>query len=51
MPNLVVGLILLGIVIAAVAKIVAEKKQGAKCIGCPHGKSCGKDGGCDHHML
>lgn len=33
-----IGLILL-IVVVAVTKIIREKKQGSKCIGCPASKS------------
>jgi hypothetical protein len=44
MGNLVVVLIILAIVAGAIGKIVVEKRSGAKCIGCPHGKST--DGSC-----
>jgi hypothetical protein len=37
MTNIIVALILLGIVGSAIAKIIIEKKKGAKCIGCPYG--------------
>ena len=29
------------ILAAAITYIIRAKKNGAKCIGCPHGKSCG----------
>ena len=38
--------IIIGILIAIAAAIVfflvRQKKQGVTCIGCPHGKQCGK---------
>jgi len=39
MANIIVILIILAIIAGAIAKIVVEKRKGAKCIGCPHGKS------------
>lgn len=33
MANIIVSIIILIIVIAAIAKIVIEKRKGAKCIG------------------
>ena len=40
--------VLVAIIGGAVAYIIREKKRGAKCIGCPHSKTCGakKDCGC-----
>lgn len=46
MGNIIVGIIILAIVVAAIAKIVIEKKKGAKCIGCPYSKAAG--GNCCH---
>lgn len=46
MGNIIVGVIILAIVVAAIAKIVVEKKRGAKCIGCPYSKTGG--GNCCH---
>lgn len=37
MANVIVAVILLGIISAAIAKVIIEKKRGNKCIGCPHG--------------
>ena len=37
MSNIIVILIILSIISAAIAKIIIEKKKGAKCIGCPYG--------------
>jgi hypothetical protein len=40
MSNIIVILVILAIVCAAITKIVIEKKNGARCIGCPSsGKS------------
>lgn len=36
MTDIIVTLIILGIVGAAITKIIIEKKRGAKCIGCPY---------------
>jgi hypothetical protein len=38
MANLIVILIIAAIIAGSIAKIVVEKRNGAKCIGCPHGK-------------
>lgn len=40
--------VVVGAVVAAAGRYVyKEKKRGAKCIGCPAGKSCGGGQGCD----
>lgn len=39
MGNIILVLVISAIIIAAIAKIVIEKKKGAKCIGCPHAYS------------
>ena len=36
--------IILIIIAGAILYIVKQKKSGAKCIGCPYAKTCGKDG-------
>jgi len=46
MSDIIIALIILVIVGAAIAYIVKEKKRGVKCIGCPHGATCGSKGGC-----
>ncbi len=46
MDNLIALLVIVLIVGLAIAYIVKEKKNGAKCIGCPSGKSCGSSCGC-----
>lgn len=37
MENLIVSLIILAIVSASVARIVREKRKGARCVGCSMG--------------
>ena len=44
MTDLIVAAVVALILGAAVRYIYKEKKSGAKCVGCPHAKSCG--GGC-----
>ena len=44
--NIVIIALVLMILAAIVFYIVKEKKNGAKCIGCPNAKTCGKSGGC-----
>ena len=39
--NLLILAVVAVILIAVVAYIVREKKSGAKCIGCPHSRTCG----------
>ena len=46
MQDIIVGIILVAILGAAGAYIGKQKKKGAKCIGCPHSKTCGKGGFC-----
>ena len=47
MSNLIVALIILAILGSAGAKLYIEKKNGAKCIGCPHGgRTNTKKGSC-----
>lgn len=36
MGNIIVGLILIAIIALATLKVVADKKNGVKCAGCPH---------------
>lgn len=47
MTNIIVIIIILAIITGAIAKIVVEKRNGAKCIGCPHGKSSGSNCSCE----
>ncbi|MDF2545150.1 MAG: hypothetical protein K0R93_48 [Anaerosolibacter sp.] len=49
MSNIIVILVILAIVGAAIAKIVIEKKKGAKCIGCPSGGTSKSNCGCNTH--
>ena len=46
MADFVVIAAIVLIVGGAVRYIRKAKKRGVKCIGCPKGCSCGKDGGC-----
>ena len=52
MINLLIVVILLAIVGGASLYIYKQKQSGAKCIGCPHAKTCGGQcgncGGCGH---
>lgn len=43
MENIIPVIVILIIVALAVGYIVKEKKSGAKCIGCPHSKTCKGD--------
>lgn len=47
MDNIVVIIIILAIITGAIAKVVIEKRNGNKCIGCPHGKSSDIECNCD----
>ena len=53
-------IVILAVVVAAAARYIYKaKKSGVKCIGCPSGKTCGKQtacsgscascSGCSHH--
>ena len=42
MANLIIGIILLLIIVAAITYIVKEKKRGVKCIGCPAAGQCSR---------
>lgn len=48
MSNLIIIAILVVVLGGAILYIYKEKKSGTKCIGCPAGKTCGKNcqGGC-----
>jgi len=47
MINIIVILVILAIVSAAIAKIISEKRKGAKCIGCPYSGSDKSNCSCD----
>ena len=47
MGNIIVSIVILTIVIAAVAKIVIEKRKGARCVGCPYSKTGNSNCSCD----
>ena len=42
MANVIVVAVVLGIIGAAIAYIVKEKKKGVQCIGCPAAAECAK---------
>lgn len=46
MADIIVIAIILVIVAGAIAKIVSEKKKGAKCVGCPYSNANGSGSGC-----
>ncbi len=46
MENIILIILLIAIIGFAVIYIYKEKKNGAKCIGCPHAKNCRKES-CD----
>ena len=49
LENIIIIAVLLLIVGAAAWYVIRAKRQGQKCIGCPHGKSCSsKKEGCSH---
>ncbi len=41
MGNVIAIAVLVLILAAAVGYVYKAKKSGAKCVGCPHAKSCG----------
>ena len=41
MGNFLVILIIASILSLSIKKIVAEKRKGVRCVGCPHSSSCG----------
>lgn len=49
MANIIVTLVLLTIISAAIAKIIVEKKKGAKCIGCPYSENSKSNCSCNTH--
>ena len=46
MINIVIVAVIAIVVGAALTYIIRAKKNGAKCIGCPHSKDCGGSCGC-----
>lgn len=47
MSNIIVTLVILGIICAAIVKIVIEKKKGTKCIGCPSSSTSKSKSSCN----
>lgn len=49
MANIIVGIVIVSIIGLAIAKVISEKRKGAKCIGCPHAGLNKKDNcGCNN---
>lgn len=48
--DIIVLLIIATIVIAAIAKIVIDKKNGVQCAGCPAGKTCSSKSACSSNQ-
>ncbi len=46
MENIIVGIVILSIITLATAKVISEKRKGAKCIGCPHSGYNNKGSNC-----
>lgn len=44
--DIIAAIAIVVIVGLAIGYIVKEKRRGAKCIGCPHAGSCGKNCSC-----
>ena len=44
--NIIASLILIAILGGAIYYIIKSKKNGQKCIGCPHAKQCGDKCNC-----
>jgi hypothetical protein len=44
--NIIVFSILAAMIAGAIAKIVIDKKNGVKCSGCPHSKTCSNKDAC-----
>lgn len=49
MANAIVVSVILIIISLSIAKIVSEKRRGAKCIGCPLAGSKNNNSGCGCH--
>jgi len=47
MANIIVILVILGIITAAIAKIIIEKRKGVKCVGCPSSPSSKSNCNCN----
>lgn len=46
MENIIVLSIVVLAIAGALAKIIVDKKNGVKCSGCPHSKTCSNKDGC-----
>ena len=41
MSDFIIIVVLLAVLGTAAAYVIRSKKNGAKCVGCPHAKTCG----------
>lgn len=46
MANVIVVLIIVLIISLALFKVIKDKKNGVKCSGCPHSKTCSSKNSC-----
>ena len=46
MENIIIVVVLLAVLGLAVRYVVKAKKNGQKCIGCPHARECANKGNC-----
>ena len=47
MDNIIATVVLIAIIGGALAYIINAKKNGQKCIGCPHSKKCSSKKNCN----
>ena len=47
MTDIIVAVVLIGIIGSAIVYIIRARKRGAKCIGCPYAKTCGRKMDCN----
>lgn len=51
MENIIVGLVLILIFTASIAKIIIEKRKGVKCVGCPYSGNTNGSCNCSINQL
>lgn len=49
--NIIVFLIIAAMVFAAISKIIIDKRNGVRCSGCPHSKTCSVISPCSSQPL
>ena len=47
MGNVIAVLIIIAILGISISKVVSDKRNGVKCMGCPHSKAC-QSKSCEH---